>query len=261
MAIGGEASFRSERSGALGIPIPDDARARLRTGGRSPELPVQVQLTDELLWLLGLYVAEGCRFEGPKGAFVTLSCDPDTLRRAAKIIERDLGIHFVHAKGNATRSTAIFVHSKLLLKLLDHLGFVGGPKRLPGWILGLPLARLKWVLEGYREGDGVHSGKKFAEAKRHEFSTIHTELKDDLVVAFARFGLLPSVGRYESTFRQRTGDRRYPFWRLTLWDVRPWSRATCCSWPRTTLKAQPSTTSSVPCSRSIRTLPPLLVWR
>jgi UDP-glucuronate decarboxylase len=209
---------------ALGIPIPDGARVRLRTSGPSAELPARVQLTDELLWLLGLFVAEGGRFEKPpKSAFIHISCDPETLRRATKIIERDLGVHVVQAKGSAARSPAIFVHSKLLLLLLDHLGFVAGRKRLPGWVLGLPLSRLKWVLEGYREGDGVHSGKKLDAARRHEFSTVHTELKDDLIVAFARFGLLPSVDRYESTFKQRTGDRRYPFWRLTLCDVQPWS--------------------------------------
>jgi UDP-glucuronate decarboxylase len=209
---------------ALGIPIPDGARVRLRSSGLSAELPVQVQLTDELLWLLGLFVAEGGRFEKPpKSAVAHISCDAETLRRATKIIERDLGIHVVQAKGSAARGPAIFLHSKLLLLLLDHLGFVAGRKRLPGWVLGLPLSRLKWVMEGYREGDGVHSGKKFDAAKRHEFSTVHTELKDDLVVAFARFGLLPSIGRYETTFRQRTEERRYPFWRLTLCDVRPWS--------------------------------------
>jgi len=208
---------------ALGIPIPDEAWVRLRTAGQSCELPVRIRLTDELLWLLGLYVAEGCRYEGPKSALISISCDADTLGRATKIVERDLGVHVVQAKGDATRGPAIFVHSKLLLLLLDHLGFRAGPKRLPGWVLGLPLSRLKWVIEGYREGDGIHSGKKFAAGKRHEFSTVHPELKDDLVVVFARFGLFPSVGRYESTLRQRTGDRRYPFWRLTLCDVRPWS--------------------------------------
>ena len=208
---------------ALGIPIPDGARVRLRTPGKSAELPAQIRLTDELLWLLGLFVAEGGRFEDPpKSAFIHMSCDVETLRRATKIIERDLGVHVVQAKGSAARSPAIVVHSKLLLMLLDHLGFVAGPKRLPGWMLGLPLPRLKWVLEGYREGDGVHSGKKLGAAKRHEFSTVHTELKDDLIVAFARFGLVPAVGRYETTLKQRTGDRRYPFWRLTLCDVQPW---------------------------------------
>ena len=207
----------------LGIPIPDGARVRLRTSRHSAELPARIPLTDELLWLLGLHVAEGCRYEGPKSAFITVSCDADALRRVTKIVERDLGLHVVQAQGSNIRGPAVFVHSKLLLLLLDHLGFRAGPKRLPGWVLGLPLSRLKWVIEGYREGDGVHTGKKLATGKRHEFSTVHAELKDDLVVAFARFGLFPSVGRYETTFRQRTGDRRYPFWRLTLCDVRPWS--------------------------------------
>ena len=184
---------------------------------------MRIPISDELLWLLGLYVAEGCRYEGPKSAFINVSCDADTLRRVTKIIERDLGLHVVQTKGSRRRSPAVFVHSKLLLLLLDHLGFGAGPKRLPGWVLGLPLPRLKWVIEGYRQGDGVHSGKKFLAGERHEFSTVHSDLKDDLVVAFARFGLMPSVGRYESTFRQRTGDRRYPFWRLTLCKVSPWS--------------------------------------
>jgi nucleoside-diphosphate-sugar epimerase/intein/homing endonuclease len=207
----------------LGIALPQQARVRLRTAGVSAELPACIRLTDDLLWLLGLYVAEGCRFEGPKSAFINLSCDAETLRRATKIIERDLGVHVVQTKESAAHGRSIFVHSKLLLLLLDHLGFPAGRKRLPGWVLGLPLSRLKWVIEGYREGDGVHSGQKYVAAQRHEFSTVHAELKDDLLVAFARFGLLPSVGRYETTFRQRTGDRRYPFWRLTLCVVEPWS--------------------------------------
>ncbi|HWB37679.1 MAG TPA: NAD-dependent epimerase/dehydratase family protein, partial [Rugosimonospora sp.] len=73
------------------------------------------------------------------------------------------------------------------------------------------------------EGDGVHSGSKFERGVRHEFSTVSTRLKNDLIVAFGRYGLVPSVGRYETTFRQKTGDRRYPFWRLTLANVSPWS--------------------------------------
>jgi hypothetical protein len=182
-----------------------------------------VELTDELLWLLGLYVAEGRRVEGRGSAFIGLRCDGATLDRAAKILQRDLNLHVARAKPSGARGAAIAAHSKLLLLLLDHLGFHAGPQRLPGWVLGLPLARLKWVIEGYREGNGVHSGEKLEEGVRHEFSTRSTDLKDDLVVALGRFGLLPSVGRSSSTFRQRTGDRGHPFWRLTLAKVNPWN--------------------------------------
>jgi UDP-glucuronate decarboxylase len=186
-------------------------------------LPAVIAVSDDLLWLLGLWVAEGCTHERDGDAFLTISCDSHLLDRAQEIVERELGLHVIRSPGSATRAAALFVHSKLLLRLLDYLGFERNRKRIPGWILGLPLARLKWFIEGYREGDGVHSGAKLRDGIRHEFSTVHEELKDDLLVAFARFGLVASVGRYESTFWAKTGDRRYPFWRLTLANVSPWS--------------------------------------
>lgn len=204
----------------LGIPIPEGCRIRLRTAGKAVELERFLTLTEEFLWFLGVYAAEGCRYTSRGAAFISVSSDEDVINRSAILLTK-LGLHVInqHRPGGAP---AIFVHSKLLLALFDYLGFAPGPKRLPGWILGLPLARLKWVLEGYREGDGVHAGKKRLAERLHEFSTVSEQLRDDLIVAFSRFGLLASVGKYSSTFRQRTGPRRYPFWRLTLCNVRPW---------------------------------------
>ena len=207
----------------LGVALPVDGEAGLAHAGRSVSLPLTIAVSDELLWLLGLFVAEGCFHEKGKNAFINISCEASVLDRAEKVIERELGLHVVRSDGSEERATAIFVHSKLLLRTLEALGFGPGPKCIPGWVLGLPLRRLGWFLEGYREGDGVHSGKKFEEQKRHEFSTVSDKLKDDLIVAFARFGLVPSVGRYESMITKKTGERRYPFWRLTLANVMPWS--------------------------------------
>jgi intein/homing endonuclease len=206
----------------LGVSMPESAWVRSRRGHAS--MPARIEITDALLWLLGLYVAEGCMHETPpKSAFVTISGEDALLDRAEAIVRATFGLHVVRVPASDARSASMFVHSKLLLRLLDYLGFDDNRKRIPGWILGLPLSRLKWFIEGYREGDGVHSGAKLAEARRHEFSTVYDELKNDLIVAFARFGLVPSVGGYESTFTAKTGPRRYPFWRLTLANVSPWS--------------------------------------
>ena len=205
----------------LGIAIPRDAVVRPRRG-RSP-LPRELTITDEFLWFLGLYVAEGHRRSDDHDSFVTLSCDLPTLDRARKILNEEFGLHSVEAPASDARAAAIFVHSRFFVDILDWLEFPSSEKGIPGWVLGLPLERLGHFLDGYREGDGVHSGKKFDEAVRHEFSTTSARLKDDLIVAIGRFGLVPSVGRYESTLRQKTGDRRYPFWRLTLANVSPWS--------------------------------------
>jgi len=203
--------------------VPHGARVRTRTRGRSVAVPETIPIADDFLWFLGLFVAEGCLHESAGNALMTLSGEEALLRRAADVVERTLGLHVVWSNASPDRAPAITVHSKLLLRLMDHLGFDENRKRVPGWILGLPLPRLKWFLEGYREGDGVHSGAKLAAGVRHEFSTVYDELKDDLVVAFGRFGLVPSVGLYHSRLRARTGERRYPFWRLTLANVSPWS--------------------------------------
>ena len=204
----------------MGSTVPEGARVRPARGNAS--LPVSFEVTDELLWFLGLWVAEGSWHESPGNAFITLSCDEERVARAASVIERTLGLHVVRAKGSDKRAAALYVHSKLLLRVMEHLGFSGGRKNIPGWILGLPLPRLKWFLEGYREGDGVHSGRHLDEARRHEFSTTSTDLKDDLIVAFARFGLVPSVGQYVSHIKAREGSRS-PFWRVTLCNVSPWN--------------------------------------
>jgi UDP-glucuronate decarboxylase len=203
--------------------VPQDAFVRLRFAGRSVPLPARIEITNELLWLLGLWVAEGCSYEANGNAFLTISGDQEMLGRAARIVQQELGLHVVWAPPSTARAASIFVHSKLLMRLMDYLGFGGNRKRIPGWILGLPLSRLKWFIEGYREGDGVHSGALFEQQRSHVFATVDDELKDDLIVAFARFGLVPSVSRRETMFRKRTGDRRYPHWTLWLRHVTPWS--------------------------------------
>jgi len=204
-----------------GLAPREDARVGLHSAGKAATMPLHVEITDELLWLLGLWVAEGCWIEEnsahPPGT-INIACEEEVLDRAEAIVREQLGLHVVRVAAGEKRAGCIVVNSSLLLVLLDFLGFGDAGKRIPGWILGLPLARLKWFIEGYREGDGVHSGEKL-DGIRHEFSTVDEELKDDLIVAFARFGLVPSVGRYETT--APSGERR-PSWRLTLAHVAPW---------------------------------------
>src|ERR1700722_11545183 len=105
--------------------LPADARVRQVHAGRSVSLPATIELTDSLLWLLGLWVAEGSWHESKKGGFLTISCEEAVLARAKEIIERELGLHVVSAPASDARSAAIFIHSKLLLRLMDHLGFEG----------------------------------------------------------------------------------------------------------------------------------------
>jgi hypothetical protein len=219
----GEAPLRLLQ--ALGIEVPYSATVRVAGGGPRHWFDRHIAITDELLWLIGLFVAEGTlERRPPKNVGVSISCDADTLERAEKVIARDLGLPITWGRGSAARAGYIRVNSALIADLFDYLE-IRQEKNLPGWVLGLPLQRLGWVLEGYREGDGVHSGQKLADGVRHEFSTISEALKDDLVVALSRFGLVPSVGRYLTRCPQvaQGCTQEHWFWRLTLCSVSPWS--------------------------------------
>jgi hypothetical protein len=91
----------------------------------------------------------------------------------------------------------------------------------------LPLARLKHFVEGFRCGDGTHSRKKVGNELC--FETTSEQLAIDLNYVLLRFGIVSSYGRYETTFRQKYGDRRFPFYRLTVcklddFDVLTWDK-------------------------------------
>ncbi|HWB71419.1 MAG TPA: NAD-dependent epimerase/dehydratase family protein [Egibacteraceae bacterium] len=206
----------------LAVAPPQGPEVYVSERGSKVRLPACIAVSDELLWLLGLLVAGGRRQDSSPDGFLAVSGDDELLARAAKIFQRDLALDVTPTPASGGRSGAMFVRSRLLLVLLDHLGLPAGAERVPGWVLGLPLSRLKWFLEGYRAADGMHAGRTLQEAQRHEFCTVSAQLKDDLVVALGRFGLVPSVG-YDETARPGGAGRRSPLWRLTVCDVHPWS--------------------------------------
>ncbi|MBY0229858.1 MAG: NAD-dependent epimerase/dehydratase family protein, partial [Gemmataceae bacterium] len=91
----------------------------------------------------------------------------------------------------------------------------------------LPLYRLKHFLEGFRCGDGTHSGKKVGNELC--FATAREALAVDLTYVLLRFGIVASFGRYGTTFRKKYGDRKSPFYRLTVcalddFDILNWDK-------------------------------------
>ena len=64
----------------LGIDMPEGAKVRMRIAGRSVAMPAHIEITDDVLWLLGLWVAEGSSHERADNAFLT----PQLRRRDAR---------------------------------------------------------------------------------------------------------------------------------------------------------------------------------
>ncbi len=198
----------------LRISVPKEGKIRVYKSGAHIWLPATINVTPDLLWLIGLFIAEGTsHFQKGKSAFISLCSDEHLLKRAQKILEA-LGCHVVYRPAYDNKGPSIFAHSKLLYFLFDHVLDILPDKQFPAWIMQLPLSKIKHVLEGYREGDGTHSGKKIGSELC--FNTTSKNLADQLTYTLLRFGIVASVGKYNTTFRKRYENRRFPFYRITI---------------------------------------------
>jgi UDP-glucuronate decarboxylase len=199
-----------------GLPMPEDAHVRSQASNRL--VPNRIRISDDLLWLLGLFLAEGTAHRAKNNTFLLSWCsDQQFLNRAREIIRLTFGIECGVVAHSPGRGPAIHTQIRPLFFLFDQvfdLAHRGVDKRVPEWVLQLPLSRLKWFLEGYKDGDGTHSGKSVG--RELCFNCCGRRLADDLDLLLLRFGLVTAHGVYETTCKQRYGDRRFLFHRLTL---------------------------------------------
>ncbi len=207
----------------LGLDIPEDAKIRIFSGGAHIFTPNKIKVTNDILWLLGFYIAEGCAaYEFGKSYYITFSSDNYLLKKAKAILERRFGVHVIYRLADKNkRSPAIFAHSKILYFIFDKIFKVikipAQKIEIPLWILQLPLSRLKYILEGFKDGDGTHSGKKIN--KELCFDTASKKLALQLSMLLLRFGIIASLGKYTTTFKKKYGSKRFPFYRLTICEL------------------------------------------
>ena len=71
----------------VGFEWPSDARLARYTGGGSATIPNLVEVSDELLWLLGFYLAEGCCYTRNGAHLLTFCSDERFLLRAKALLE------------------------------------------------------------------------------------------------------------------------------------------------------------------------------
>jgi nucleoside-diphosphate-sugar epimerase len=204
------------------VPLdwPQEAKVRLYLGGAWQTLPNRINITDVLLWFLGLFLAEGtvASYLDKGTHFITLCSHTAALERAQRILEETFQISTGSIPPQGHRGPSVYAHSRLLCWVMSEvLGMRGlsHAKRIPSWIFQLPLARFKHFLEGYREGDGTHSGVSLG--TRLNFVTVSKGLSQDLVYALLRFGIVASRGEYTSHIGKRdAATKTYPFYSITV---------------------------------------------
>lgn len=195
------------------IDIPDDA---LISHGKSTKIwiPNRIKVTNDLLWLLGFYTAEGCSQNSSKGSILTFDSHSKHLEKAQDIIQRAFMLRgtLYPYEPEKRESPSLRVHGKAIYAVFDKIfGGVGDSHNvsIPGWIMSLPLSRLKYYLQGYYDGDGL-TKSEIKGSLAFTASTVSEILANQLVFCLARYGIVASIQEYESKLKGKA----YPFYRV-----------------------------------------------
>jgi len=197
----------------LGVSIPGDATVSMYWGGKQHYIPNKIEVDQDLLWLMGFYLAEGCNsFKLGKTYSINFTSDDYLLDRATSILRRKFNVHVVNQPSKNGRSPAIIVNSWIVRRFFEAMQLF--EHRVPTWVFHLPLQKLGYFLEGYKDGDGTHTGKSVGSLL--DFSTSSKRMAEDISTILLRFGIVAMVRRYTTAFKQKYGDVRFPFYRISI---------------------------------------------
>ncbi|MDD5650534.1 MAG: DNA polymerase II large subunit [Candidatus Nanoarchaeia archaeon] len=182
-------------------------------------LPRFIKISNDLLYCIGLYLAEGySRKNNSKKGFYQISFAAIETYIRNKIIntfkkEFSLNPSYITNK-------SITYSSKLLYSLfVDYLGcgINAKTKSIPSLFLSLPKNKLKYILQGYFDGDGSVSKRD----NRVTCDSVSEILLENLYFSLARFGIYVKKYKYTKqpgplvrSFYERK-NRKVPYFSIT----------------------------------------------
>jgi Fe-S cluster assembly scaffold protein SufB len=183
---------------------PSEARGK-QSRPKPIELPLET--SEELMWLLGVYLGDGNveRTNGhPRRVLFSVPREDRARERLERALKSLFGVEGVQ-KG----PVALAVNSSILADFLLWLGMWGTSrtKRIPGWVFTLPTAQKLAFIEGYLDSDGyVRNAGKLKrtgeDGGQLVWSSANKQLLEDMKLLAIDCGLEPRKIS-EHTFTKR----------------------------------------------------------
>lgn len=158
------------------------------------KIPVKFPVTDELLQLVGLWLADG-NFDRKGSSNIEIACgdEPECMVLVDKLTEKFNINYKVRKDGFGVRLV-----SKTLAKIFKiALGLKGDTytKRVPEWVFSLSDRQVALVLKGYVSGDGGIIGKQV------RWTSVSYGLITDIQTLFLRLGINSTI------FKEKYSDK------------------------------------------------------
>ena len=159
------------------------------------ELPIKISVDENLLEVMGLYLAEGFirKNDAKKGFYqVSIAAIDEEVRKLIK----EVFFSYFNLKPSEEHSDHLTFSSRLVYELFKdylQLGDKAKNKRIPSLFLDLKKEKLAALLRGYFEGDG----SVILSDTRVTCDTVSEGLKHDLSFVLSRFGIFTKFYEYE----------------------------------------------------------------
>ncbi|MBI3413080.1 MAG: hypothetical protein HY051_03305 [Candidatus Aenigmarchaeota archaeon] len=161
-------------------------------------IPANIKIDEDLLWLLGLWIAEGNTQYKSRAVRLRITCEEEFCTRAKKIIEEKFSVKsFIHTK-KGQRARTLLVPSRLLCLIMKHcfgvsIGSKSSERNIPEWIFSLPKNKIMHFIKGFWDGDGYHAASR--RDGRLLFATSSKKLAHDITMLLLRFGVIAAIAR------------------------------------------------------------------
>jgi len=151
------------------------------------KIPVEFPVTDELLQIVGLWLADGS-FDREGSANLEIACGND--KECMDIIDAFAEAYNINYKVRGEAQVSVRLMSKTMSKIFKLALGLGGnsyTKRVPNWVFGLSERQIALVLRGYVSGDGTVIGKQI------RWTTTSPALAEDIRTLFLMIGINSAV--------------------------------------------------------------------
>lgn len=161
---------------------------------RAITLPSGISVDKDTLWLIGFFLAEGDYTRiGRRVLGIRFTSGPTFIRKARRIIQQNFpGLHtFNYGPTLCVRSRLLALTFERAFKLrATSRGKEAEDKRVPDWIMTLPLDKVKHFLKGFWDGDGYHTRPRKGRVIFHTSSRL---LAEDISTLMLRFGVVANI--------------------------------------------------------------------
>ena len=183
---------------------------------RSKNIPDKIKVNEDFLRLAGYYLAEGSLKDKVTKTRLTFTFninEEDLAQDVIDIIKKSFNIDSYKKTIKERKTLIVTVNNVFIVRLFKLLFGVGAEKKkIPYWMMLLPIEKQKSLIYGLWKGDGFFNKKK-----RAGYSTISYVLCNQLKILLLRQKIIPSIYTEEEkiikgvnhrkTYRIHIGDR------------------------------------------------------